>query len=204
MNQFLEALKQLGPLGTFLVGLIDGIGLPNPGGPDYLLLFVAWARPHQAYLSAFTLIAGSAIGTFILYSLARKGGERYLESKLKSPRAKRFRAWFLHYGLITVFIPTFVPMIPMPLKAFVLSSGALGVRPVPFMLTVLAGRVPRYLFLAYLGRSLGENSKQWLLDHKWHFGLAALGLLAFCFALIKITDRLRGPRGNTLVADHDS
>ena len=78
MTSFLEMVKAWGPMGAFLVALIDGIGLPNPGGPDYLVLFLGWAQPESAILSGFAAVAGALIGSMALYYAARKGGERYL------------------------------------------------------------------------------------------------------------------------------
>jgi membrane protein YqaA with SNARE-associated domain len=202
MNTLLELLKAWGPLGAFVVALIDGAGLPNPGGPDYLLLYLGWTQPETAYLSAILCLAGSVAGNFILFWLARKGGERFLEKRLQGPRALKFRAWFNHYGLVTLFIPSVVPLFPLPMKAFVLCAGALGVSPLAFVATVAAGRVPRYLAMAYAGRSLSVDPKTWASAHKWHFALVALGLLVVCTLLIVVTDRLRGRGGDKLGGGH--
>ncbi len=48
MNELLEVLKAWGPVGILIVAFVDGIGLPNPGGPDYFLLFLAWKHPETA------------------------------------------------------------------------------------------------------------------------------------------------------------
>ncbi len=198
MNSFLEMLKAWGPAGAFLVALIDGIGLPNPGGPDYLVLFLAWKQPHTAMLSGWLAVAGALIGTMTLFWIARKGGQKYLDRHASGPRAMRFRSWFGRYGLVTVFIPALVPVIPLPMKVFVISAGALAVNPVVFLLVMAAGKIPRYLGLAYLGRQLGEHSTQWLKDHRWQFALGALGLFVFLFLLVKAADIIRH-RKDTLV-----
>jgi undecaprenyl-diphosphatase len=203
MNQFLEMLKAWGPLGAFVVALIDGAGLPNPGGPDYLLLFLAWKQPQSALLSAALSLAGALVGSLILFTLARKGGRKYLDAKASGPRALRFRRWFDRYGLVTVFIPALVPVIPLPMKVFVLSAGALGVSPLAFLLTMAAGKTPRFLGLAYLGKSLGEHSTDWLKQHRWQFALGALGLMIFLVLLVQLSDRFRNRKGR-LVSEHDS
>jgi membrane protein DedA with SNARE-associated domain len=198
MNAFLEMLKAWGPVGVLIVAFVDGIGLPNPGGPDYLLLFLAWKQPQSAYLSAFLCLIGALMGTFGLFWIARKGGRRYLDAKASGPRAMKFRAWFQRYGLVTVFIPALMPMIPLPMKVFVLCAGALGVNPMTFLAVVTVGKIPRFFGLAYLGKSLGENSTQWLKDHRWHFALGALALGVFLFLLVKLADRLHARRRVTL------
>jgi membrane protein DedA with SNARE-associated domain len=189
MSSVLELLKTWGPLGALLIALIDGIGLPNPGGPDYLVLFLAWTHPQSAWLSAALATAGALAGSLGLFWMARKGGERYLEQKARGPRAMKFRCWFQRYGLVTVFIPALVPVIPLPMKAFVILAGALGVRPLVFLAVMAAGKIPRFFFFAWLGKSLGEHSAQWLKDHRWHFLLAALLLAAVLFLLVRLSGR---------------
>lgn len=192
LRKVAAALQAWGPGGAFLLALLDSAGVPLPGGVDALLVLTAVTNPDLAYLTAGVCILGSAIGSLILFSIARKGGEAYLERHASSPRAMRFREWFSAYGLVTVFIPTLVP-IPLPMKVFVLSAGALGVKPVPFLLTVLAGRIPRYFALAALGRALGDNALGWIGAHKWDLTLGALvfgGLLMLLVRLTRSSDRL--------------
>jgi uncharacterized membrane protein YdjX (TVP38/TMEM64 family) len=199
MNELLEVLKAWGPVGILIVAFVDGIGLPNPGGPDYFLLFLAWKQPETAYLSAFLCLIGALAGTFGLFLIARKGGRKYLDAKASGPRAMKFRAWFQRYGLVTVFIPALMPMVPLPMKVFVLCAGAFAVNPLTFLAVVAAGKIPRFFALAYMGRTLGaDGSKQWLSDHRWHFAVGALVLGLFLFLLVKLADRLHARRSATL------
>ncbi|MCW5981067.1 MAG: VTT domain-containing protein [Bryobacteraceae bacterium] len=191
-----ELFKQIlawGPLGVAVVALLDSAGVPLPTGVDALLIATAAYHPGRAYLAALLAIAGSAAGNLILFSIARKGQEAYLDRHAISPRARRFRAWFQHYGLISVFIPAFVPIVPLPLKVFVLSAGALGVGTRAFLLTILAARIPRFLAMAYLGTQLGDNAMQWLLDHKWHLAGIAAGMFVALYAAVRVVDRRRRP-----------
>lgn len=194
MTDFLELLKNLGAIGAFIVALIDGAGLPNPGGPDYLLLFLGWKSPSAAFLYAAAAIAGSLLGMMILFWLARKGGEKYLDRKASGPRAMRFRRWFDRYGLVTVFIPALVPIVPLPMKIFVLSAGALGVKPRAFLLTVALGRIPRYFGLAWVAQSLSADPRGWMREHLAHFAIAAGLLLVLSFLLLKLAERSRAAR----------
>lgn len=186
MNHFLDLLKNWGPIGAFLAAFIDGIGLPNPGGPDYLVLFLAWKLPESAYLTGSLAALGALLGTGILYWISRKGGERFLDKRAHGPRALEFRSWFQRYGMVTVFIPALVPMIPLPMKVFVICAGAFAVNPVVFMLVLAAGKIPRYLALAYLGKELGEHSTAWLKQHRWQFTGGALALLLLLFLLVRV------------------
>jgi hypothetical protein len=102
---------------------------PTRAGRTTCCCFSAGKAPRPLTWSAASAIAGSLLGMMFLFWLARKGGEKYLDKHASGPRAMRFRRWFDRYGLVTVFIPALVPLVPLPMKVFVLSAGALGVKP---------------------------------------------------------------------------
>ncbi len=189
MDRFFAALTGLGPLGVLAVATLDSAGIPLPMGVDALLVTIAILSPPQAYLGAVLATAGSAAGNTFLYCLARRGGEVYLRRHTESPRARRFSQWFRRYGLITVFVPTIVPVVPLPLKVFVLTAGATRVSFWAFLATIVAGRIPRFLGLAYLGAQVGENSFEWLKGHAPHLAAAAGGLIAVLWVLVKLAGR---------------
>jgi len=182
-------LQAFGPAGVFATALIDSAGMPLPTGVDVILVLTAITNPALSALSAFLAVLGSAIGCMILFLIARKGGEVYLERHASTPRALKFRAWFGHYGLLTVFIPALVP-IPLPVKVFVLSAGALGVRPRSFLLTLLAARIPRYFGLAYLGARMGDDALPWLKAHAWHLAGFSAVLFVAMFVAVWWLDRV--------------
>jgi len=183
-----DLLLSWGPAGLFLATLVDGAGLPNPDGPDILLLLYATAAPERAFVGAAAAVVGSLIGSYIFFRIAQKGGEMLMRKYTEGPRGRKFHQWFKRYGLVTVFVPTLVPF-PMPLKAFIVCAAVLGVSPGAFIATTAAGRIPRYFGLAYLGQQLGEHSLEWLKSHTREFGLLALGLVVFLFVLVKVVER---------------
>ena len=193
MHIISQTLISWGPLGLLLLAVLDSAGIPVVGGVDLLLLGVAAVRPALAYWSAALATAGSVAGCMVLYYAARKGGVRYLDKHTQTGKGLKFRLWFLRYGLVTVFVPALLPFPPLPTKVFVICAGALGVRAVPFLLVVLAARIPRYAGLAYLGSQLGEHSKAWLGAHAWQLTAAALVLLVGLFLLIKLAGRSHRP-----------
>ncbi len=180
-----------GPVGLFLLAVIDSSGIPLPSSVDLLIVLLAAKNPSRAYLSAAIAITGSLLGCMILYFIARKGGQLYLDARTATGMPARFRRWFLRYGLATVFVPGLVPILPLPMKVFVLSAGALGVRPLTFLLVVLAARIPRYLGLAYLGTKLGEHSLDYLRQHIWHLLGLALLLLVLIVVVLHLSERYR-------------
>ena len=90
-----------------------------------------------------------------LFFIARKGGEAYLHRHTLSAAARNLRAWFFEYGLLTVFVPAFVPVIPMPVKIFILSAGALGVSPLTFTIVLAARPHSPLLIPGLAGYALG-------------------------------------------------
>jgi membrane protein YqaA with SNARE-associated domain len=188
LKAFVAKLVALGPLGLLLLGIIDSMGVPLPGAGDALLITVCAQQPHQAVWAVLAAIIGSIVGNIILFRLARKGGEKYLDAQLTGPRAQRFRRWFQHYGLLTVFIPALVP-IPLPLKAFVLSAGGLGISFTRFIFCIVTARVIRYTALGYLGLQLGQNALSYLNSHKWQLVGIAAAVLVGCVIAVKVADK---------------
>lgn len=183
MHHFLEILKELGPVGVLVLAMVESAGIPNPGGTDVLLLFITAARPQDAVLTAALAVVGSLVGSMFFFEVLRRGGEKFLAKHTASGRGQRFRAWFLRYGMITVFIPAFLPIPILPFKAFAACAGAMGVTRKRFLLVLAAARLPRYAALAYLGATLGEHSGTWLRAHGWY--LLALGvILAVALGLV--------------------
>lgn len=155
------------------------------GGVDALLVAVAVLDHSQAYWAAACATFGSVIGSGVLFFIARRGGEAYLERYTVSGRGAKFRAWFLEFGMLTVFVPAVVPVIPMPMKIFILSAGALGVRPLTFVLVLTAARIPRYIFLAWLGTRLGKDTLPYLRHHLWEFIALAAGLFIVLYFVVR-------------------
>jgi membrane protein YqaA with SNARE-associated domain len=193
VKTIVEILTAWGPFGLFLLAVLDSAGIPLPTGVDALLIFLSIEDPRRAYLYALLATVGSLIGSYILFYIARKGGERYLDQHTQSGRAARFRQWFQRYGLLTVFIPALLP-IPLPLKVFVLSAGALGVSTINYLIVVAAARLLRYFGLAWLGMQLGRESLTWLKSHVWHLLGGAVVLFLLLYLLVRIIDARRSGR----------
>lgn len=179
----------LGPPGILVLALLDTV-IPVAGVFDALLAILAAQRPALGWWCAACAVIGSTAGNYILFQTARNGGKRFLDKASDSPRGHRFRAWFERYGLITVFIPALIP-IPMPLKLFVVSAGALGTRLRTFLAVVLLARTLRYFGLAWLGINLGRDAAGFLKAHVLHFIVFAVVLTTVLYTAIRLSDRLR-------------
>jgi membrane protein DedA with SNARE-associated domain len=191
MSHFWEILKALGPWGVLIVSTVESLGIPNPGGTDWLLVGMAIARPNDAALCAAMAVLGSLIGTAAFFDVMQRGGEKLLAKYTSSERGARFRLWFQRYGLVTVFVPALVPLPFLPFKAFAACAGALGVNRWRFLGVLAVGRILRYSGLAYLGVKLEtvDNSKAWVKAHTWHMAIFAAGIFLFVYLLMRFLDR---------------
>ena len=173
------------------MAIADSTGIPMVGGVDALIVLVAIMNRTQAYLAAATAILGSLVGSLVLFLVARKGGEEYHRRHTSSARGNKLRSWFHEYGLLTVFVPAFVPIIPLPLKIFIISAGALEESPVTFSMVLLAARIPRYLFLAWLGTRLGNDTIPYLRHHIWELILLASALFVVLYIAVRVVHNRR-------------
>jgi membrane protein YqaA with SNARE-associated domain len=173
-----EALVSYGPWGLLLLAFLDSAGIPVGAGMDAIVLLVAAKAPERAYLAAALAVLGSVAGNVLLFTAARKGRKwvRKEEEAVTPGEPRRFERWFREYGLVTIFVPAIVPVIPLPLKVFVISAGMMHTRLLPFLTVILAARLVRYFGEAYLGIKLGQESMPWLKAHMWE-------MTGFAFAL---------------------
>jgi membrane protein YqaA with SNARE-associated domain len=176
-------LQTYGPWGVFGLALLDSMGVPLPGVTDFMLLSIGMTGVESAaYFAAFMAFVGSVIGNLLLFQMVRQG--RRLVTKEEAAPG-RFQRWFRQYGLFTVFVPAVVP-IPLPLKIFVISAGALGTPFNRFAAVITFARVIRYFGLAYLALQLGADAQGFLLRNKWTMAGIALG---FAFVLYFLARR---------------
>jgi membrane protein DedA with SNARE-associated domain len=189
-KHFTQALIALGPAGMLALAFLDSTGVPVSAGMDALMIFLAVQSPGTAWISALAAVVGSTVGNLLLFTAARRGGKRFLEHAAKPGRAQRFRFWFERYGLVTVFVPAFIPF-PLPLKLFVISAGVMGTRRSAFLAVVILARVLRYGSEVWLGIALGQASGGFLKSHMWHFAAGGVLLFVALYLLVWFNDSAR-------------
>jgi membrane protein DedA with SNARE-associated domain len=180
LHKVYNLLVAYGPVGVFLLSIIDSMGVPLPAAMDALVLTVAAGStraPSHAYFTALLAVLGSTGGNIFLFHAAQQGG-RLFRRQEQPRKPQRFRRWFQRYGLATVFVPAVVPIVPLPLKVFVISAGALHTPFLKFVVVILVARAIRYFGLAYLGLLLGSSAEGFLRQHGWFLGAALLVVMA--------------------------
>jgi membrane protein YqaA with SNARE-associated domain len=186
-----DALIAFGPVGVFVIGLLDSLGVPLVGGVDFLLIYVAVETPRMAYIAATTATVGSILGNLVLFIGARYGVRRFAGDEAPDGKRQKFRLWFQRYGLLTVFIPAVTPIVPLPLKVFVISAGAMRTPVGRFLGVVVLARVIRYYGEAYLGIRLGEDARGFLTRNAWNIAGIAVATVLVLVGLVRWRDRHR-------------
>src|ERR1700676_2684832 len=89
-RSFFSTFRHLGALGLFFLAILDSSPIPTFGGPDILIAILVATRRDPWYEYVAVATAGSTIGAYITFRLARKAGEAYLESKFGQARLSAF------------------------------------------------------------------------------------------------------------------
>jgi membrane protein YqaA with SNARE-associated domain len=176
LNRLGNNLMIMGIPGLFAISFIDSAAVPIVGGPDALLMLLAWHRPSMTYLIVLAATLGSTLGCLVLYGIGWKGGEKAL-SRFNPERAARIERWMQGYGIWAIIASVLTPP-PFPTKLVILASGVLRIRKVRFAAGVFIGRLIRYSFLGYLAARFGDQATRVLKEHSsTFFAVLIIGIL---------------------------
>lgn len=178
----------LGPWGLFLIALGDSAFIPLPQGVDALLIAQSIAAPSSAYLAAALAVVGSVAGSYILYTLSRRGGEKMLEKKASQKGVQKLRMSVEKYGALALILPTMIPL-PLPMKLFVIAAGVFQM-PIPQFLAALTfARCVRYFGEAFIAVRYGERTTEFLRENAVAGIVIGLGLVAVFFVIHRWSTR---------------
>jgi membrane protein YqaA with SNARE-associated domain len=192
----LEAIQawasQLGGVGLFIIAALDSSFLSFPQINDALIIFLSIKYPERMPYYAAMTVAGSLAGCFMLYGVARKGGEVFLRRRFKAHHIDRAMRLYQKYGLLAVTVPSLLPP-PTPFKIFVLLAGAAAVSPWRFATAVIIGRSIRYFGQGYLAVRYGEQAVDIVQRNSTAVGLGLAALAIALGAAYVVWKRRRGP-----------
>ena len=154
--QVLIALRYLGVSGLFFWAILDSLPLPIFGGSDILTAILAASHHHPWYEYAAVATAGSLIGAFITFRLARRAGLAYLHNKFGSGRVPTILRLFERWGTGALAVSTALPF-PFPTSVFYAAAGASGYHMVKYLAVVGICRAMRYSLLAILADHYGRH-----------------------------------------------
>jgi membrane protein YqaA with SNARE-associated domain len=187
MKSLQAALIGLGALGVFAIALLDSAFIPLPGGPDVVVMALAHHNHAMAPAYVAAAIAGSTLGSLLLYFIARKGGQAALRRFSPQKRARvedlinRYDVWAL---LLAAVLPP-----PFPLKIFVLSAGAFHMRPLRFIAAMVIGRGVRFALEGWMAVSYGEQAAEIFKQHYPKIGLGIAAAIVIIFLLNNLLKR---------------
>jgi membrane protein YqaA with SNARE-associated domain len=169
-------LVHLGGLGLIPLGLLDNSPIPVPGAMDVATIILS-ARQEQLWLYyALMATAGSVIGGFVTYSVARKGGKEALERRFSRRQVDRVYKIFERWGFGAIAIPALLPP-PIPMVPFLFVAGAMQYPVRKFLVALTLGRISRYMILAYLAVRYGRQVIVMIEQHGHPVILAVVMLL---------------------------
>jgi membrane protein YqaA with SNARE-associated domain len=157
-------LFHLGGLGLIPLGLLDNSPIPLPGAMDVATIVLS-ARQEQLWLYyALMAMAGSLIGGFVTYRIAREGGKEALERRFSRQRVDKVCKIFGRWGFGAIAIPALLPP-PVPMVPFLFAAGAMQYPARNFLAALALGRITRYLILAYLAARYGRQIIAFIAEH---------------------------------------
>lgn len=182
-HTLISALLHLGAAGLFFLAILDSSPLPTFGGPDIVVAVLAGSHQPLWYEYAAAATAGSVIGAFVTFRLARRAGEAYLHSKFKSSRVSKILKIFKTWGTSTLVASTLVPL-PTPTSMFFAAAGASEYPTERFLGIVAICRAIRYFGIAYVAEHYGRHLLRVLRHPVQHWGWLALFLGITCALIV--------------------
>jgi membrane protein YqaA with SNARE-associated domain len=152
----LFAFRHWGAFGLFALAILDSSPLPTFAGPDILTAILAASHRNPWYEYAAMATAGSVIGAFITFRLARSAGAAYLHRKFGKGRVAALLKVFQKRGTTALAISTAVPF-PFPTSALFAAAGASGYGTRKYLAVVGLCRAVRYSLVAVLADLYGRH-----------------------------------------------
>lgn len=169
----------LGGVGLFIIAALDSSFLSFPQVNDVLVMLLSAKYPERMIYYAGMTTAGSLLGCYALFAVARRGGEVFMRKRLKGAHVDRAMRLYQRFGILAVVVPALLPP-PVPFKVFVVLAGAANVATWRFVVAIVIGRGIRYFGQGYLAVLYGEQALDYMQAHgaEIGIGLAVLALAA--------------------------
>jgi len=172
-------VRHLGGLGLFLLAIVDSSPLPTFGGLDILTAILAARQREPWYYYAGVSTAGSVIGAYLTFRIARKAGLDYLSRKFGQRKVATLLKYFKRWGTGALVASTVLPL-PFPTSAFFAAAGVLDYPLRTFIIVVALSRAVRYGAIAAIASHYGRHFVVGLR----HLGQHSVGLLAITAAVV--------------------
>ncbi|MGA2610411.1 MAG: VTT domain-containing protein [Terriglobia bacterium] len=189
-------VRHLGGLGLFLLAIVDSTPIPTFGGLDILTAILAARQREPWYYYAAVATAGSVIGAYFTFRMARKAGLDYLNRKFGKRKVARLLKYFQRWGTGALVVSTVIPL-PFPTSSFFAAAGVLDYPLRTFIVVVALGRAVRYGAIAAIASHYGRRfvvGLRHLGQHSgWLLAIAAAVVIATTAAIV-LRKRLQSSR----------
>jgi membrane protein YqaA with SNARE-associated domain len=187
-----SVLGHLGALGLFFVAIIDSSPLPTFGGPDILTAILAGRQTNPWYEFAAVATAGSVIGAYFTFRIARRAGSAYLHSRFGSHKVDAMLQFFQKWGTGALVASTAIPF-PFPTSLLFAAAGASKYSVARFLTVVTICRGARYTLVAIIADHYGRHFVRVLRHPVQYWGwllLFAAIILSVILAGVMLNKRL--------------
>jgi membrane protein YqaA with SNARE-associated domain len=173
------ALVSFGALGILGIAFLDAAFIPLPGGPDVVLISLSHHSNAMMPLYVVAAVVGSTLGSFVLYLIARKGGDAALR-KFSAEKRARVQRLLVKYDVWALLVAAIFPP-PFPFKLFILSAGAFRMPVWRFFFALIVGRGFRFVLEGLAAVYYGEQAMDMFKQHypKIGFGIVAAIVVIF-------------------------
>lgn len=189
-RSFTSALVHLGAAGLFFLAILDSTPLPTFGGPDVVTAILAASHRPLWYEYAAAATAGSVIGAYVTFRLARRAGSAYLDKKFKKGKMSKFLKVFQQWGTGTLIASTAIPL-PTPTSMFFAAAGAGDYPKGRFLILVTVCRAVRYFSVAFIAGHYGRHFLRVLRHPLQHWGWLTLFI---ALAILLVAGGIAGSR----------
>lgn len=145
------------PIYLACLSFIEGAFFPIP--PDVMLAPMSLAKPEKAWWFALVTTFFSVLGGLLGYALGMffiTLIEPYIIKMGYETTYHHIQLWFHHWGFLTLFCAGFTPI---PYKLFTITSGAVALPLLPFIVGSFVGRGCRFFLVSGLMLWGGEKMR---------------------------------------------
>ena len=187
-------VSHLGGFGLFLLAIVASTPIPTFGGLDILTAILAARHRAPWYYYAGVATAGSVVGAFLTFRMARKAGLDYLNRKFGKRKVARLMEYSERWGTGALVVSTVIPL-PFPTSAFFAIAGVLDYPLRTFIFVVALGRALRYGAIAATASHYGSRfDLRHLGQHPgWPLAIATGVIVAITAAMV-LRKRLQSNR----------
>jgi membrane protein YqaA with SNARE-associated domain len=138
------------------LAILDSSPMPTFGGTDILTAILAASHRNPWYEYMVVATAGSVIGAYLTFKIARRAGSAYLHSRFGNRKLDAILSFFHRWGTNALAVSTAVPL-PFPTSIRFAAAGASNYRVGRFLTVITVCRAVRYGVIAIIADHYGRN-----------------------------------------------